>query len=397
MTSLTEYDYDIFMSHSPKEADAAWTVSLGNYLELEEWQGRTLKVFCRAWDTAPGEGVSEEIESALRRSRKIGLVLTPDTVAFELDAVERFVKTYVDDAERREQLIILTLFGCGIPPLLQDAEVVIFRDDEYFDDNLQIFLALVKDEPGPLETSILMKHGRYEEARLEYERLLPIFKEAGQDEGIGGILHQLGVIAQVQGRIEDAERFYDESLAITRRLDLQQGIAHTLYQQGTIAQNQDRTEDARRLYTESLAISRRIDDLPYVATASYHLGTLAQHRGAMTEARPFFNESLRVSKQIGDESSIASNLHHLGLLAQHRKVEAEAHRLFKESLKIQRKIGDEYGIAHNLMQLALLAINTKRIKEAVSMLRQAHTIFEKLNAPDAETTRQALKRLKKYA
>jgi hypothetical protein len=58
MSILPVYDYDIFLSHSPNKADAAWTAALAKALELEDKQGRKLRVFFKAWDTDPGEDVS---------------------------------------------------------------------------------------------------------------------------------------------------------------------------------------------------------------------------------------------------------------------------------------------------------------------------------------------------
>ena len=43
MTDLTQYEYDIFLSHN--RADEAWTARLAERLEQEDWQGRKLRVF----------------------------------------------------------------------------------------------------------------------------------------------------------------------------------------------------------------------------------------------------------------------------------------------------------------------------------------------------------------
>jgi len=147
MPDLTNYEYDIFLSHNHR--DQEWTTKLAERLEQEDWQGRKLKVFFSPWDIRPGQSIPKEIEKALPKSRKVGLVLSPDAMASAWVELERLVTTYIDISERDERLIPLLRKQCGIPALLRPILSIDFTDDKTFESNYQTLLTVIKDEPLP--------------------------------------------------------------------------------------------------------------------------------------------------------------------------------------------------------------------------------------------------------
>jgi tetratricopeptide (TPR) repeat protein len=147
MTNGTQYEYDIFISYN--RVDEAWAKHLATRLEQEVWQGRRLKVFFAPWDVKPGESIPERLEYALPRSRKVGLIVSPESVTSEWVNVERYVTHYIELTERRKRLIPIYRRACDIPPLLQSINHVDFQDDAKFEESFHILLATIKDEPLP--------------------------------------------------------------------------------------------------------------------------------------------------------------------------------------------------------------------------------------------------------
>ena len=113
MTDLTTYDHDIFLSHNHN--DQAWTTKLAERLEQETWQGRRIKVFFSPWDIRPGQSIPQEIEKGLERSRKVGLIMSPDAMESAWVELERLVTTHIAISARDERLIPLYLRDCRIP------------------------------------------------------------------------------------------------------------------------------------------------------------------------------------------------------------------------------------------------------------------------------------------
>ncbi|HVG32104.1 MAG TPA: tetratricopeptide repeat protein [Pyrinomonadaceae bacterium] len=147
MTNGTQYEYDIFISYNRE--DEAWAKHLATRLEQEVWQGRKLKVFFAPWDVKPGDSITERIEYALPRSRKVGLIVSPESVTSEWVNVERYVTHYIELTERQKRLIPLYRRACDIPPFLKSINHVDFQDDAKFAESFRILLATIKDEPLP--------------------------------------------------------------------------------------------------------------------------------------------------------------------------------------------------------------------------------------------------------
>lgn len=147
MANLTDYEYDIFLSHN--HADQEWTTRLAERLEQEDWEGRKLKVFFSPWDIRPGQSIPQRIEQALSKSRKVGVILSPDAIDSAWVELERLVTAYVAVNAREERLIPLYRRDCSIPPLLRPILYVDFRDDMVFEEKYRTLLLVIKDRPLP--------------------------------------------------------------------------------------------------------------------------------------------------------------------------------------------------------------------------------------------------------
>jgi hypothetical protein len=147
MTDEPQYEYDIFISYN--QVDEAWAQRLATRLEKEDRQDRKLKVFFAPWDIKPGESIPERLEYALPRSRKVGLILSPESVESEWVKVERYVTQYIDINERQKRLIPLYRRTCEIPFFLNHINYIDFQDEAKFEENYRILLATIREEPLP--------------------------------------------------------------------------------------------------------------------------------------------------------------------------------------------------------------------------------------------------------
>ncbi|MGA9996557.1 MAG: tetratricopeptide repeat protein [Pyrinomonadaceae bacterium] len=147
MMSLTSYKYDIFLSHN--RADEDWTARLAERLEKEDWQERKLRVFFSPWDIRPGQSIPKRIEEALLKSRKVGLIMSPDSIASAWVELERLVTTYLSVSDRDERLLPLMRRDCEIPALIKHVLYVDFKDDAQFEENYKKLLVVIKEEALP--------------------------------------------------------------------------------------------------------------------------------------------------------------------------------------------------------------------------------------------------------
>lgn len=95
----------------------------------------------------PGQSIPKEIEKALPKSRKVGLIMSPDAMHSAWVELERLVTTYIAVSARDERLIPLYRRTCDIPALLRPILYIDFRDEANFEKSNQTLLAVIKDEP----------------------------------------------------------------------------------------------------------------------------------------------------------------------------------------------------------------------------------------------------------
>ncbi|HEX8131606.1 MAG TPA: TIR domain-containing protein, partial [Pyrinomonadaceae bacterium] len=147
MTNPASYEYDIFLSHNHK--DQEWTARLAERLEQEDWQGRKIRVFFSPWDIIPGQSIPLEIERALPKSRKVGLIMSPEAIDSAWVELERLVTTHIAVTAREARLIPLLRRACEIPALVQHLLYINFTEDDQFEESYQRLLSVIKDEPTP--------------------------------------------------------------------------------------------------------------------------------------------------------------------------------------------------------------------------------------------------------
>jgi hypothetical protein len=144
MTNGIDYEYDLFISYN--RADEEWAEQLATRLEKELWQAKRLKVFFAPWDILPGESIDARLEHALTRSRKVGLIMTPESVASEWVNEERYTTQHIDIARRERRLVPLYRRTCDVPPFLEHIKHIDFRDDDKFEEGYKLLLAAIKGE-----------------------------------------------------------------------------------------------------------------------------------------------------------------------------------------------------------------------------------------------------------
>jgi tetratricopeptide (TPR) repeat protein len=140
MTNTTDYEYDLFISYN--RVDESWAGKLATRLEQEGG----FKVFFAPWDILPGESIDARLEHSLAKSRKVGLIMSPESVASEWVNEERYTTHNIDTARKERRLIPLYRRSCDIPPFLEHIRYIDFREDDKFEDGYRALIAVLRGE-----------------------------------------------------------------------------------------------------------------------------------------------------------------------------------------------------------------------------------------------------------
>jgi hypothetical protein len=107
--------YDVFLSHN--HADKDWTRALFEKLSAVDYDGRTRRAWLDERVLDPGNLSSElELETALDRSHRLALVLTPEALASEC---VRHELNYFTHTQGSQRVVILVRHACELPPALE--------------------------------------------------------------------------------------------------------------------------------------------------------------------------------------------------------------------------------------------------------------------------------------
>ena len=128
----------------------------------------------------------------------------------------------------------------------------------------------------------------------------------GDRKGEALILHNLGLIAQVQGKYPRAFELYEQSLSIKEELGSELGKANTLHQMGMIAHVIGDNSRAMAFTQVSYQIRRERNDQSGIRDSLLQLGArLPLPRASMKRAEQYYSESLQVGHKLGNQRAIA--------------------------------------------------------------------------------------------
>ena len=152
-------------------------------------------------------------------------------------------------------------------------------------------------------------------ARQQYEIRSSIRERVGDKASMGGLLSNLGVVAEYDGDYEASRDFHERSLALRRELGDRWAIAVSLTNLGMIAVLQERYEEARGHFEEAMRLNREVGDSWMVAISHNNLGNAYRGLGEFEAARRDYAESLQAYRSYDDKWATAFLLEDVASLA----------------------------------------------------------------------------------
>jgi DNA-binding winged helix-turn-helix (wHTH) protein/tetratricopeptide (TPR) repeat protein/TolB-like protein len=243
-----------------------------------------------------------------------------------------------------------------------------------------------------------------------------VFAEAGDVQGVGSTLQQIGGMQSEQGDFAAAARNYQEAIAIFRRIGDRRALAMTinglavsdydhgdlrsagaLYHQyydierevgskvntagalGNMANVEDglgNLAEARRLNEESVPIFAEVGDRRAMGTALANIAISMYEMGDLEGAQKKLQEALDIKRQIGYQRGIAYDLAALGEIYRAEDNLVAAKQKHEESLAIRHQIGEKHNAAESRLYLATLALEEQRLADAEKIATETAREFE---------------------
>ncbi|HKB65567.1 MAG TPA: toll/interleukin-1 receptor domain-containing protein [Pyrinomonadaceae bacterium] len=138
-------DYDFFLVYAPVDTD--WVISLKERLQREENEGRQLQIYSTVLIGAPNQSRSTGWELPFRTSRKVGLVMSPESVQQDWGKIQQLAAKRLDSSRISDWMIPIHHRPCRIPETLEAAPIDLGEDSD-FEQGYRKLLAAITDRPS---------------------------------------------------------------------------------------------------------------------------------------------------------------------------------------------------------------------------------------------------------
>lgn len=181
--------------------------------------------------------------------------------------------------------------------------------------------------------------GDYPDAISLYEESLAIRRELNDENGIAGLLCNLGIVADRVGDYPRARILLEESRAGFKKLGNKIGEVIALTNMANVPLHLGNPEEARALFQECAELCRQQANSAILLHPTFGLGEVAIRQGKLDEAQKYLQESLALCIEVGNHALTAAALQHFAEIAFLRGNYPRAAKLLGGADDLRQKIG----------------------------------------------------------
>jgi len=206
------------------------------------------------------------------------------------------------------------------------------------------------------------------------------------DHGVRGTeqakaLCAASMISRDVGDYIRAKALADSSIEIYREIGNDRGVGLGLVELGATLRVEGNREQAIELLQKGLHLLQATGEMRGIAYARVLLGESWFRLGDNERAATQYEASLRLTQELGDKSLMAWSLGGLGDVARARHEYNRAIEMFKESLKLYQELGNKSDPPYTLEALGLAAAALGKSKHAARLWGAAASWREEINEP----------------
>jgi predicted ATPase len=210
--------------------------------------------------------------------------------------------------------------------------------------------------------------GDLERAHALGSESVALYRELGDEVGLGGALNNLGYTERERGNHARATELWEESLEIKRRSGDRYRLALALNSLGLAARDQGDYERAEQLCNEALEIFRDLRNKDRVALLLNNLAGVMVERGQYDRAAALCDEAFALAEELQDKRRLAWLRRIQGMIERGRGDPARGFERLDEALRRFKELNDPQGMAYCLRELAATAAADGRPADAVRLL-----------------------------
>jgi DNA-binding SARP family transcriptional activator len=221
---------------------------------------------------------------------------------------------------------------------------------------------------------------RFDSAREMFTAAAPLFRSAGDDQGIALVTGHIAFIDRVIGRLDDASRRYEQALALFRKSGDVIAVAHVLHGLAQVKLEQRRIDSARELLSEALLLSQAARCGRVEAQVLHRMGEAGLLAGDLAGAVATFELALARTRELGDPVGETYALTGVGIARVRQGEFGPAREALRQALELASAAGERLAEARALLGLSELDLASGDPGQAVAFARRASEFFRSIGA-----------------
>jgi predicted ATPase len=258
---------------------------------------------------------------------------------------------------------------------------------------LERALALGGDVPSSVRAKALVAAGRAATWQFDWqagiaplEEAAELFRELGDDEGLGRCLGFLGHARLFTGDIVGAAAVLDDAVERAREAGDRRSLARALSNAAFLVIEVGDFDRARAMFEEAAALARAEGMIPAAALTVILLGYGATVAGDFELAANRLDEGVAMLEELGDTTWTPVAQRYLALLALHRGRLDEAEFLLRTGLREERENAPHFP--YWMEDLAAVAGARGEALRAATLWGATDSLFERFGLVPLEESRQ---------
>lgn len=222
--------------------------------------------------------------------------------------------------------------------------------------------------------------GQADQAILQLQDALILFREQKDMLGEAETFHILGLQTYYLGQFEQSRSYYEKSLRLKEAVAAKAAMAATYTQLGLLATDTGQFAEALEYYQKSLQLEQQSGDRRREGTVLHNLGLVSQHLRAFSQARIYYQQAIQLARENGETQREAITLGNLGDVAYALGNFELAHRYYAEALDLREQLNDPRGVTWLCCSNAMVANMLGNYPEAEQFAARALTLAQEQEA-----------------
>jgi predicted ATPase/class 3 adenylate cyclase len=228
---------------------------------------------------------------------------------------------------------------------------------------------------------LTMTHGRNAEALAQAEQSVALYRQVGDQQGLGQALVMVGRAMEWLGQQDAAVPILHEGLELARANGSLAAGLLALFSLGRLATARGEFDLARRYVEETVEWAHETGVNWQSGVAAEALGRLAAFQGRYEEARAQFERALPILREIGASFNIILTRTEIAHLERRQGNYAAALELYHETIVAFHQVGQHGAVAHQLECIAFIAHAQANLQPAIRLLAAASRLRETSRTP----------------